>query len=559
MSIGNIDYRRWKEETAVTGKLRSGQLRELDKAIESYCKQGGGGAANLAGVKAKFRAWKGSSIARNTSSRNKSGIVKELEGYLTGTIPMSNAYLDSQQDGRRGLLYVYSGLQVDAKLFNLVIDSAWELGGAAFSFEGTQKDIQKSIGGNTLTTAQKKQLSQLPGKVLGSDLVKKGRDAVVGKAQDAYAAKQNPGAPPTPPPRPAPGNVPGGPLKRGNPATGGAFRINRGLISSSQFEKQVLNPPSALEQFGSSAIEAIRAKLRALVDRIVRALRKQYDSLQANPYDFTKVWATRIAGLINFIVCKILGEVGKTVAPIVGGAIGIARGVADTIGACTDKYETWILSKGVNIAPGHPQAVMNSLNLIQSVGIGKGIYDTLKGATQLGLDVGAAASGAIFGLITSCCEVLAKFIHRLWDVSRLESFSRKCKEMYQANETPRAGEFGAFLRSYVMTCPSIACVAMVSNYAGDAMQWLDMNSGFNTGAKVSGADWKAGNPEFDLTAASFLKGTELLVHMKKNAASFLSDSGFKFNHSDPSVAHFLTAKNLKSPAFAQLTGPEAHI
>lgn len=558
MSIGNIDHRRWKKETSVRGHLRSSDLRALDKAIERYCNPGGGTPANLALVKTRFRQWKGSSVGRNTSSRNASGIVEELEGYLNGTTPMSNAYLKSQEDGRLGLLYVYGGLSVDTKLFNLVIESAWSLGSAGFSYEGTQKDIVGAIGGDALSLDQKKAIAKLPSQVLGNSLVQKGRDMVVDKATEAYDARQNRGNAPTPPPRPAPGNVPGGPLKIGNPATGGAFRVESGIISSREFEQAAMEPPSAAAQFGRKIIQAIKDKLQFFAQKVWSALRAQYDQFQESPYDFFKEWGHRVATLINFIVCKILGEAGKTVAPVVGGAITIGRGIADTIGACAKKYETWVMGKNVDIAPGHPQAVTDGIKVIQTAGIGKGLYDTLKGATQLGLDVGAAASGAIFGLVTSCCEVLAKFIHRLWDSSRLESFAKKCKQMYDAGKTgqegalPRAGEFGKFLRGYIMTCPTIACVAMVSNYAGDAMQWLDMNSTFNQGADVPADQWKAGNAEFDAAAKNFQQGTELLTHMKKLAREYLLQSGFSFKHTDDSLAYLLSGDNLKKPGIGML-------
>lgn len=557
MSIGNIDYRRWKNETAVTLKLRSTELKALDKAIERYCNPGGGTAANLALVKTSFRAWKGSASGRNTSSRNASGIVEELEGYLNGTTPMNNAYLSSQVDGRLGLLYVYGGLDVDTKLFNLVLESAFELGSAAFNFSGTQDDLKKAMP-TSMDKEVRENLGSLAGDVLGDDIVKAGRDKLIDRAGDAYANRgQKNQAIPTPPPRPAPRALAGAPLPKVNLATGGTLRMDKGLNSAQALEQPASEPPNAVLQFSRDVINAIREKLKQFAAHVWAKLKQQFDKFQEAPFDYTKEWGARVATLINFIVCKILGEVGRAAAPIVGGAIAIGKGVADTISACKDKYDTWIVTKEVDFSPGHPQAVVDSIKLTQTAGIGQGIYGTLKGATQLGLDVGAAASGAIFGLVVSACEILAKFIHRLWDSSRLKSFAIKCQAMYtrnkalidsgkEANEL-RAGEFGKMMRTYMLTCPTIACVGLTSNYAGDAMQWLDMNSTFNKGAKVSNADWKAGNKEFDDAAASFAKGTEALTHLKKLARDFLVDSGFVFKHRDDSVAFFLKAGNLKNP------------
>ncbi len=556
MSIGNIDYRRWKNETGVTLKIRSSQLRELDKAIERYCNPGGGTATNLETVKKKFRAWKGSAVGRNTSSRNASGIVEELEGYLNGTTPMKNAYLDSQVDGRLGLLYVYGGLDVDTKLFNLVLESAFELG--AMGFSGATDDLKAAMPGS-MDKETKANLASLGSDVLGNDIVKAGRDKLIGRAGDAFANRgQKKQAIPTPPPRPAPRALAvGAPLPKVNPVVGGALRMGKGVNSIQALEQPASEPPNAALQFGQKVINMIREKLKEFAAFVWAKLKKQFDKFQEAPFDYIKDWGARVATLVNFIVCKILGEAGRAVAPVVGGAIAIGKGIADTISACKDKYDTWIVTKEVNFSPGHPEAVVDSIKLTQTAGIGQGIYGTLKGATQLGLDVGAAASGTIFGLVVTGCEILAKFIHRLWDSSRLKSFAIKCQAMYTRNKALiesgkeaselRAGEFGKMMRSYMLSCPTIASVGLTSNFAGDAMQWLDMNSTFNKGADVSKDDWKAGNKQFDDAAASFAKGTEALSHLKKLAREFLLDSGFVFKHRDPTVGYFLTASNMKKP------------
>lgn len=548
MSIGNIDYKRWIDETK-TWKLRSAKLKAVDNAIKAYCAQGGGTPGNLATVKRAFEAWKTSKEDWSESSRNTSGIITELEGYLNGSTPTSNAYLDSQRDGRLGLLYVFGGLEIDTKLFNLIVESAWDAGSAVFGFDRTQDAIKESMGG--ASESLQDIVAELPGAVLDFEKVKEKRDALLDKAQQKWEAHKNKGAPPSPPPRPAPPSPPPKPMHRRTPALGGAFRITTGLVSSAEIEKPeptAFNLPPWLRSF----MDAVREKLRAFAAVVWNTLKKQFDRFQEEPFDFMREWGARIGTVINFIV----GRVAAQAAPFVGGSIEIAKGLVDTIKACADKYQTYILGQNVDVSPGHPAQVADAIDMIQNVGIGKGLYDTLKGAGQLALDATTGAGG-IVGLVISCCEILAKFIHRLWDSSRMKTFATKCQALYLAGKGPngsvmRAGEFGTFLRTYLLTTPTLACLALVSNYAGDAMQWLDMNSTFNVGQGVSGDAWKRGNAQFDAAAKRFAEGTEYLNNLKKTARKYLADSGFEFGHTDNSVAFFFTSANLKKPAIGAL-------
>ena len=553
MSIGNIDHKRWIDETK-TWKLRSSKLRAVDNSIRAYSVQGGGTPGNLAAVKRAFEAWKASKEDWNESSRNQSGIIAELEGYLSASVPRSNAYLESQRDGRLGMLFVFGGLEVDTKLFNLVVESAWDAGSAVFGFDQTQSAIEGSMGG--ASDFLKDNVPGLPGMILDSSLVKKGRDMLIDKAGSSMEARKNRGQPPVPPPRPVPNAAPMGAIKRGSPALGGSFRITSGIVSTAEFEKP--EPvPSILPAWVTSLINSIRQKLREFATTVWNALKKQFDRFQEEPFDFMREWGARIGTVINFIVSKVAAQA----APIVGGSIEIAKGLVDVVRACGIKYETYILGKNVNMSPGHPAAVVDAIDLIQTVGVGKGLYDTLKGAGQLALDVTTGAGG-IVSLVVSCCEVLAKFIHRLWDTSRMKSFATKCQALYTANKDviatgavgtlPRAGEFGVFLRGYLLTTPTLACLALVSNFAGDAMQWLDMNSTFNRAQGASADSWKKGNAQFDAAAKSFAEGKTYLDNLKKTARKYLVDSGFDFKHRDPSVSFFFSAANLKKAGIGHL-------
>jgi hypothetical protein len=155
------------------------------------------------------------------------------------------------------------------------------------------------------------------------------------------------------------------------------------------------------------------------------AIRKKFDEYQEEPVDALVEWGSRLGTVIEFIVEKVAAQA----APFVGGAINITKGLVETVRACASKYETYILGKNVDISPGHPQAVVDAVALIQSVGIAKGLYETFKAAGQLALD-STTGAGGIASLVISCCEILAKFIHRLWDSSRMKTFATKCKALY---------------------------------------------------------------------------------------------------------------------------------
>lgn len=563
MSIGNIDSRRWKSETT-TWKIRSSALRAVDKAIDVYCAQGGGTPANLAALKKAFEAWKNSKEDWKSSERNQRGIVAELEGYLSGAVSTTNAYMASQEDGRVGLLYVFGGLQVDTKLFNLIVESVWDSASAVMNFDGVQSAI-----GDSLASAPdliKDKLPGAPAKVLDNALVQKGRDMATDKIQEKWDARNNvnltaglqkPAKPMSRPVTPTAGLARRGGIIIGHnrtpPVTGAAFSISSGLMSSQVFERPA-TVPQRIEGWLKDLMDKIREALRAFANKVWAAIRKKFDEYQEEPVDAMVEWGSRLGSVIEFIV----GKVAAQAAPFVGGAIAITKGLVETVRACASKYETYILGKNVDISPGHPQAIVNAIELIQSIGIGKGLYETFKAAGQLALDATTGAGG-IASLVVSCCEILAKFIHRLWDSSRMKTFAKKCKELYDKAKTgdvPRAGEFGLFLRRYLLTTPTLACLGMVSNYAGDTMQWLDMNNTFIAAQGVSAADWKKGNAEFDKAAQKVAQGREFLDNVKGTARSYLVDSGFEFSHSDASVAFFFKSDNLKKPTIGHTEAPK---
>jgi hypothetical protein len=147
-----IEHSLWLARTSVFGRVRSKELKEVDKALEHYEKQGG----SLAMLSQALEFWKKKEIAENghwtKSKRNSNGVIAELTEKLNNT-RVDHVMTRDASHARLGLIYLFAKTEVDSGLFKLILEGGLDLAGKTFALDqvkdATSKGLQTGIGMGT--------------------------------------------------------------------------------------------------------------------------------------------------------------------------------------------------------------------------------------------------------------------------------------------------------------------------------------------------------------------------------------------------------------------------
>ena len=160
-----------------------------------------------------------------------------------------------------------------------------------------------------------------------------------------------------------------------------------------------------------------------------------------------------------------------------------------------------------------------------------GLYETLKWAASLGLDIaGAVGAGAatvatrITDMVLSMIEALSKMIVRLVETFCMWAFCKKAHENWETRDDPRAlhknpSRFNHLYKSHAIPFPAIAALTLNSRLCGDKMRFLRVMKDDDTVVSQS---------QFD-------KGCAFVDGLKCYATDYLHDSGFDFKSSGPII------------------------
>lgn len=274
-------------------------------------------------------------------------------------------------------------------------------------------------------------------------------------------------------------------------------------------------------------IEALTAFVKKFLDGLKKAI-KGIDLRDAIAFVVGKTKA-----LIKVLTDTFL----KAVAPFISGGIDIAKGVAKTVLAAADLIKSWWQGKGVEILSGHPATIVQALRGAMARSLFAGLYETLKGAASLGLDIaGAVGAGVatvasrITDMVLSMIEALSKMVVRLVETFCMWAFCKKAHENWEMRDDPRAlhkdpNRFNHWYKSYAVPFPAIAALTLNSRLCGDKMRFLRLMKDDDTVVSQS---------QFD-------KGCVFVDGLKSYAADYLHDSGFDFKSSDPIVKNAIVA------------------
>lgn len=151
----------WLSQTSVPGRIRSAELRALDRAVEDY--EGARTQANLDRIKLTLTQWKrkeGPDWLK--SRRNGSSVVEHLDRtvfpqFYPAASSSPNSYEAGLVNSRHGLLWLFANTRLHVGIstyLDVVLESAFSIGGGVVGLNNLLSNNTAAIGGATLTVAE---------------------------------------------------------------------------------------------------------------------------------------------------------------------------------------------------------------------------------------------------------------------------------------------------------------------------------------------------------------------------------------------------------------------
>lgn len=143
-----IPLEEWLKKTGALGRKRSPQLKALDSALGRYETSRTRDATALADVKSRLNAWKatqGGPDAWKKSVRNRDGLVELLTTLVEKGEDSDSAWgrtpdfmHEHMVNSRLGVVYLFSHMGVNPKLFNLFLEGGLSITSGFVSYAGTK-------------------------------------------------------------------------------------------------------------------------------------------------------------------------------------------------------------------------------------------------------------------------------------------------------------------------------------------------------------------------------------------------------------------------------------
>lgn len=464
-----MPYKSWMTNTNVTLRPRSALLRQLDEAILTYERSGHPKA--LIAIQQRLKAWqesKGPNDAWKKDSRNKN---------LTINLLQSQAYGGGDTDAALGTPEFMSPGMINARL------------GVIYLFSKTEVDdtIFKIL---------------LNGAI---DVTNAGLN--VGNQAAGYAA-----------------NVLGAAQKpAGTLADKAQNKVAHWVSGKSLIDG---NSPPPTESRARQLWEKVRTMIYDAAVKAWQSIKKKIAEFRDDPAGTA---LDVIPGMLRKLCDFLTGQLIASLAPLIGGALDLTKGIANTIDASMTKYNEWIAGRNVNLQEGYPSTVVQSIRRSMTFSIGEGLYDTLKGAAKVGMDAGTAAGSTILGLVTDVLEAVIKTIWKVIECKRMNSFCGLAAKLWDAREERNALHlqpiaFNTWFKGYAMNIPALSVLSLNSGICGDKMRFLNM---FKNDSDI-------------LSESEFKAGCGYVDSLKVWGSSYLKDCDFSFSSKDGVVAGLLT-------------------
>jgi len=148
-----IEHRKWLSRTSAFGKPRSPELKAIDAALKAY--EVSGQDKDLDAIRIALAAWKQkefkSGHSWKASVRNKDNAFEEL-GQRLDFEPVQNFYTKDLMHARLGILYLFSEMELESGLFEVILSGGLNLAGnvanvgGAFTPSQDGADLATAIG-----------------------------------------------------------------------------------------------------------------------------------------------------------------------------------------------------------------------------------------------------------------------------------------------------------------------------------------------------------------------------------------------------------------------------
>jgi hypothetical protein len=473
-----IDYDRWIKDTSRIGLTRSPELKAVDAAFLTFAKLGTADAKQA--LERAFDAWKrkeGAGDAWRRSARNRNRAADKLAALLSGHGDDDTAFSMGRTpdfmheeliNARLGVLYLFGRISVAPGIFKMLLEGGLDIAGQALEI------------GNASETAQS---------VVGK--IEKG-SSVLGKIGDKIEGKL------------VPTNTP----KNVYLPQGAAPSVMAGpratLVTSEQIQREAdATQALANRPFVARIRDKVQEWFDQLVQKMMDMLRQKFGTIEG------------VAGTIKQVVKGIVTLVAAKAAPFVGAGLEIASAIGKTVDASVTRFRAWKDSRGVEVADGHPGTVVQSITRAMTLSLFQGLWDMLKGAGSLAMDIVGFGAGGVVNLIISASEMLIKFIWRLVETVRINTFCREARGHWEQSQSldslhRRPFAFSEWYRSYALNLPLISVLTLNTGICGDKMRYLSMFSA-------------SGQP---ISSDMFLNGSRYLDNLKPWGAKYLDDAGF---------------------------------
>ncbi len=474
-----IDYDRWMKDTNRFGISRSPELKAIDAAFLAYEKLGT--AAAKKDLEKAFEAWKrkeGPGDAWKKSSRNHKSAAVKLAALLSGQGDTDTAFTmgrvpdfmhEELINARLGVLYLFSRISVVPGLFKMVLEGGLDIAGQSMEIGGADKDAQKTFGN-----------------------VSKGK-GLVGMGLDKLEDKL------------VPQNKPKNVYLPQNAKPSIVAGAKATIVTSEQIQREA----EAAQQLANRPfVQKIKDKVQEwfdlLVEKIKETVRKKFGTIDG------------IAGTIKQLVKGIVTLVAAKAAPFVGAGMEIASSLGKTLDAAVTRFRTWKEGRDVEVADGHPGIIVQSITRAMTLSLFEGLWQTMKGAGALAMDIVGFGAGAIVNLVISCGEMLVKFIWRLVETVRINAFCQEARGHWENSNSltsihRQPFAFSEWYRNTALNIPLISVLTLNTGICGDKMRYLAM---FNSGGSMISSD-------------QFQNGVRFLDNLKPWGAKYIGDTGFK--------------------------------
>jgi hypothetical protein len=282
---------------------------------------------------------------------------------------------------------------------------------------------------------------------------------------------------------------------------------------------------SAVLETGPAANLAAGARVReffsSVCAKIIDLLKEKFGDIGPT--------AAAVKNLIN-ICCKTFwSTLGYG---LVSGGMDTVKGLVNLTDACITRIRTYIAGKGVAVSDGHPGTIVQAILMQMNLGIMQGLWQTLKGAGNLGLAFATWGIAMVVGIVTALVEMLVKVIYRIFEICKMRRVFREAEEHWNNRDSgtalhKRPFAFHHWFKESVWNVPAIAVLTLNSGICGDKMVYLSM---FNSQRQV-------------IDSTAFLKGAEYIDSLKVWGSSYVSDCGFAFSSSSEFVGKLITLKH----------------